>query len=494
MSDGRLRSWYSRAWASAASSNCPGGDAQDRLPGIGALRLLRDGEPVLQGDVGALRPFRHPRQALAPGDVLRPLAHGGARNGPGVVLLAVFQENLVGQAVDLVIEGQARCVGLHCRFAFGCAHHAPGAKRRAGHAARGQQPVRTVVEHGRWARCLRAQCGGLHERTGCHLRWGRCVLGGPQQGHAQELAHVAVGHVRSRSGAGQLGHAQQHLGVIDEHADLPLAQGHRVGQPVAGLQCVQGGEEVGLGVPRIGGGAPRQDVELGAGFVVGNAQGLARGLFVQAGGFVGVGLPCGQFTRALLREGRVVELCAPLAQARQPVGGPVVAAQCLQLLLHDRAQAGALLAIRSEGDVPGVVELPVQPCQLALNLRVGTAAHALQLLARLGQFPQQQVLARQQQVQLHVGRVAAQQVLQIHHRQRDVGVGRGRGQAALQILPRIEQPERTADQAGQQHDQPGWRQDWPLSGLGIEPGCLLQHGRAGRRARQGRRHGMKKGG
>ena len=104
-----------------------GGQPQDAVPGGFAVAGLGQRKPVFQSLLRTARPLGDLRQPFAPGLVSGRLPHGGIGHPPGVFKFAVFQENLVAQGIDIVVEGDAGAAGFGLLRRLLQAAVAPGA-------------------------------------------------------------------------------------------------------------------------------------------------------------------------------------------------------------------------------------------------------------------------------------------------------------------------------------------------------------------------------
>ena len=116
--------------------------------------------------------------------------------------------------------------------------------------------------------------------------------------------------------------------------------------------------------------------------------------------------------------------------------------------------------------------------RVAVQLLVARFGGGLQCLAHLIHFALCRLALCQQQPQLWIVWIAAQQVVQ-------VGVGQGRvilgaGQSPLQVLARIQQPQRADHHPGQQDRQPVRRENGAFNGRGRGSGYARKHRSVGK--------------
>jgi hypothetical protein len=217
-----------------------GGEAQHGFPGIAAAVAAGQHEPLVEGHAGLAVPFGDLGEAFAPGEVVGALAHGRLGHPVGVGEVAVAEEGIVGEAVDALVEGQARGAG---------GGGGGGGAEAAVEAGLGELPALQLVA----------------------------------QREADHAAGEAVGHVGAAAGAGQHDHGVEGLGVVGEVAELALGGGDGLVEEVAGLQGVQRCEVVAAPGLEAGGALAGHQVELGGAAVVAGFEQGAGGFGVPAG-------------------------------------------------------------------------------------------------------------------------------------------------------------------------------------------------------------------
>ena len=395
---------------------------QHGLPGGVLVRLARQGEPVLQRDAGALRPLRHLCQALAPAHVGGVLAHRGVGDGPGVLELAVFQEHLVAQGVGLVVEGQ------------GGRRPGGGLVRHLLREAQGRmhEQVGAIVEHRPRQRGRRLRAPGDGPQREVLL--GAGPLGGlPFERHAQQAAHVVLGHVGAACGACQLREHEQGLRVVGQGAQLALGQLQGGRGLVARPQCGNGRAVVRLGLGWVGGAVARGQVELRAALVVAARQRFPGFALVVQGGLARVlrGFPATECQGDLLLAELTGQGCQPIL----PLLGPAFLRQLAYVPPQpiEQREPPVRLAVR---DMPvlGVEQVPLRPQRFLAQCGVGRVQGGLQRRARAGGVAMGDLALREQQAQARVVGVAAQQVVQVGGGQLGLAARR---QALLQVLARV---------------------------------------------------------
>ena len=352
-----------------------GGEAQHRLPGFAAAVAAGQQQPLVEGDAGLAVPFGDLGEALAPGEVVGPLAHRRVGHPEGVGEVAVAQEGVVGEAVDAFVEGQAEGAGRTGRC---CRGGAGGGQQAAVEAGLGELPATQLVE----------------------------------QRQAEHAAGEAVGHVRPVAGAGQHHHGVEGLGVVGQIAEFALGGGDGFVEEVAGLQGVQGREVVLASGGQPGGALAGHQVEGGGAPVVARVEHGAGGFGVPAGVEAGAGAP----GEGLDQPGADL----PLAEgegvggdAHRHLLGPGLGGEFVEALDHrlvqGRPQRGGVGQPR-----PGfAVAQPVAPVGVGPQARVGAVEERAQGGPGGVGFVAGELLAGQGEAQLGVVRVGAQQVGQV---------------------------------------------------------------------------------
>ena len=216
-------------------------------------------------------------------------------------------------------------------------------------------------------------------------------------------------------------------------------------------------------------GVARQHEELCAARIVACGQRIARCTLVGGGVlWLLLGLGLGPLLLQALAQGVVAELGSQCQQPALAIQWPVLGCQRVQ----QRAQIRELIlafavSVFGGAHILGVAQLPQRPQGVAVDFRVARCQRRGECHVGTVHLPMQDLLARQQQTQGGVFRVAAQQVVQVGSRQRRIGCF---GQAPLQCLARVQQPQATSHHAGEHGDKPVGCEHRAVNALGSESG------------------------
>ena len=159
--------------------------------------------------------------------------------------------------------------------------------------------------------------------------------------------------------------------------------------------------------------------------------------------------------------------------------GPFFLQQRGELLCQILVQGATCgLVLRGSFLVPVERGFPEGQYGLAVKPLIVGGGGGLQCFAHLLHFALRRLALGQQQPQLRIVRITSQQVVQ-------VGGGQGRVilgscQAPLQVLARIQQPQRGTNHTGQQDRQPVRCENGAFNGRGRGSGYARKHGSAGR--------------
>ena len=348
-----------------------GGKTQYGLPGIVLLRRLGDFKPVFQRHLRALRPFGNAGQPLAPCEIIRCLANGGAGDLPGIFQLAVFEKHLVAEGENLVIKGDARAAGLAGRRHLLELPVAPGAGNLQG------LPL-------------------LHQR------------------HPQQLADITVGDVWPAGGTGEVGQQQQGVAVLGEVAEFALAQFDGGQGLVTGLQGAQRRMEQAAGIAALGAVVAREQVKLGAATIVAVGQGLLGSVLEQRVGASGVVDALGDGLEQLATEIGVVVLIGLAGEFDLLLDRHRLVSQLSHLPQQIEAHLPALVVgLHGQFAIFEFRDFEQDPQGLAVDGWFAGVQRRLQRGAGFFDLADLHLAAGKQQAQLRIVRVAAEQVGEI---------------------------------------------------------------------------------
>ena len=215
----------------------------------------------------------------------------------------------------------------------------------------------------------------------------------------------------------------------------------------------------------------RCQVELGTAFVISQGQGFLGRFVVELRNF------CRVFWHQLAAQCQGffggVELAGQGCQTHDALARPVFLCQHADVFAQGLVLGHALVGELGRLALVLVVEqLPQGPQGVAAQLGVIRLQGRLQSGARACCFAVGNLALRQQQAQLGVVRITAQQVVQISDGECRFTTA---GQAFFQVLAWVQQPQRQADDDHHRQNLPSRRQLWALSARCSGPGRERWH-------------------